>query len=73
MNAGNKLLFLYQIWFLLYKYKSCIILYIEINFITEDCGLGAHFGYAYIDDFCGSCVGNPGGYFDIDLKKTDTT
>jgi len=28
---------------------------VTIQFITEDCSQGAHFGYAYIDDFCGSC------------------
>lgn len=45
---------------------------VEINFIVEDCGFGAHYGYTYIDDFCGNCTGNPTGDFDLDLKKTDS-
>ena len=31
---------------------------VVVMFITEDCGLGSHFGYAYIDNFCGSCAGD---------------
>jgi gliding motility-associated-like protein len=27
---------------------------IDITFTTKDCNLGAHFGYAYIDAFCGN-------------------
>lgn len=35
---------------------------VTIQFITEDCSQGAHFGYAYIDDYCGSCgLGGPQG------------
>jgi hypothetical protein len=27
---------------------------VTVQFITEDCAIGGHFGYAYVDDFCGS-------------------
>lgn len=45
---------------------------IEVNFINEDCGYGGHYGYTYIDDFCGSCDSSNTGFFDMDIKKTDT-
>lgn len=32
---------------------------VTIQFVTNDCALGGHYGYAYIDDFCGSCSNNP--------------
>lgn len=28
---------------------------VTVQFVTKDCALGAHFGYAYIDNFCGDC------------------
>jgi len=28
---------------------------VTLEFYMSDCGLGGHFGYAYIDDICGSC------------------
>jgi len=28
---------------------------VTIEFVTVDCGWGGHWGYAYIDDFCGTC------------------
>jgi hypothetical protein len=28
---------------------------VTVEFITADCGYGAHWGYAYIDNFCGDC------------------
>ncbi|MCK6650852.1 MAG: hypothetical protein L6Q66_14450, partial [Bacteroidia bacterium] len=34
---------------------------VEIHFIVEDCAQGKHYGYAYIDDFCDDCSGNPSG------------
>jgi hypothetical protein len=30
---------------------------VTVQFITEDCSLGGHFAYAYVDDFCGSGCG----------------
>jgi hypothetical protein len=45
---------------------------IEVNFISEDCGLGAHYGYTYIDDFCGSCDSSTTGNFGMNIKKSDT-
>lgn len=34
---------------------------VTIEFITADCGQGAHWGYAYIDRFCGDCECSPTG------------
>lgn len=34
---------------------------VTIEFITGDCGYGGHWGYAYIDNFCGDCKGSPTG------------
>ena len=31
---------------------------VTIEFVTADCGAGAHWGYAYIDSFCGDCGGS---------------
>lgn len=44
---------------------------LTIQFITEDCSHGAHFGYAYIDDFCGSCKGDPEGWVEFNKGKTN--
>ncbi|MES1245724.1 MAG: hypothetical protein ABUT39_29225 [Acidobacteriota bacterium] len=34
---------------------------VTVQFVTEDCALCGHYGYAYIDDVCGSCAGDPSG------------
>ena len=34
---------------------------VTIEFVTGDCGFGGHWGYAYIDSFCGDCKGSPTG------------
>lgn len=34
---------------------------VTIEFVTGDCGYGGHWGYAYIDSFCGNCKGSPTG------------
>jgi hypothetical protein len=34
---------------------------VTVEFVTADCGLGFHWGYAYIDSFCGDCQGSPTG------------
>ena len=31
---------------------------VTVEFITADCGYGAHWGYAYLDNFCGDCCGS---------------
>ncbi len=36
---------------------------VTVEFITADCGLGGHWGYAYIDNLCGNCKGSPTGDF----------
>ena len=39
---------------------------VTIEFVTEDCTKSAHFGYAYIDNFCGNCTGDPQGSIAFD-------
>jgi len=34
---------------------------VTVEFVTADCGAGGHWGYAYIDSFCGNCKGSPTG------------
>jgi hypothetical protein len=34
---------------------------VTIEFVTGDCGQGGHWGYAYVDNFCGDCKGSPTG------------
>lgn len=34
---------------------------VTVEFVTGDCGYGGHFGYAYVDRFCGNCKGSPAG------------
>lgn len=34
---------------------------VTIEFVTGDCGYGGHWGYAYVDSFCGNCKGSPTG------------
>ena len=41
-----------------------------LEFIVADCGAGAHFGYAYIDDICVTCTNVNAGL--ITLQPTDT-
>ncbi len=43
---------------------------VTIEFITIDCGLGEHFAYAYIDDFCSTC-GADGQEGSIKLAEAD--
>jgi hypothetical protein len=43
---------------------------ITLEFIMTDCGAGAHYGYAYVDDICiESCDGGPEG--SINLNELD--
>ncbi|MEA2204865.1 MAG: hypothetical protein QOE77_1641 [Blastocatellia bacterium] len=34
---------------------------VTVEFVTADCGACGHWGYAYIDSFCGDCKGSPTG------------
>ncbi|MFY9825500.1 MAG: hypothetical protein WAM82_29270 [Thermoanaerobaculia bacterium] len=43
---------------------------VTIEFVTADCGLGAHWGYAYIDSFCGNCKGSPTGNITYDCEAS---
>jgi len=43
---------------------------VTIEFITGDCSQGGHWGYAYIDNFCGSCAGSPEGNLTYDAEAS---
>jgi hypothetical protein len=34
---------------------------VTVEFITQDCRLGAHYAYAYVDNYCGNCGNDPAG------------
>lgn len=40
---------------------------VTVQFVTNDCTQGGHYGYAYIDDFCGSCSSNA---YNLSLANT---
>ncbi len=42
-----------------------------IEMIVADCGLGGHFGYAYIDGFCEPCTGSSLGSIDLNGSSSD--
>ncbi|MGZ5444845.1 MAG: hypothetical protein ACXW5U_24085 [Thermoanaerobaculia bacterium] len=44
---------------------------VTVQFVTEDCSQGAHWGYAYIDDYCGNCSG-ASGFIAHDLSRSAT-
>jgi hypothetical protein len=39
---------------------------VTVEFVTADCTQYGHFGYAYIDNFCGTCAGSPEGNITFD-------
>lgn len=39
---------------------------VTVQFITEDCTQSGHYGYAYIDNFCGTCQGDKSGSITLD-------
>lgn len=43
---------------------------VTIEFVTGDCGYGGHFGYAYVDSFCGDCSGSPTGNITYDCEAS---
>ena len=45
---------------------------VTVEFVTQDCGAGGHWGYAYIDDICGTCLNSPAGDIQFD-PGTSTT
>ena len=75
-DAGNPFFKKFTPGNILYKDWSCAEINLSdligqdvtIEFITLDCGQGAHFGYAYIDDFCSACGPTPEGW--IKLAET---
>lgn len=44
-----------------------------IEMIAADCGLSAHFGYAYIDGFCEPCTGSSLGSINLNGSATDAS
>lgn len=45
---------------------------VTVEFVTEDCAQGGHYGYAYIDNFCGVCQGpDPTGT--ISFNESEST
>lgn len=43
---------------------------VTIEFVTADCGFGGHWGYAYVDNFCGDCKGSPTGNLTWDCESS---
>jgi len=43
---------------------------VTVEFVTADCGAGGHWGYAYIDAFCGNCKGSPTGNIEYDCEQS---
>ena len=39
---------------------------VTLEFVTADCGLGAHWGYAYVDDICAICTTPLSGLVQLD-------
>ena len=39
---------------------------VTVEFVTQDCGAGGHWAYAYIDDICGTCLNSPTGDLTFD-------
>ncbi len=43
---------------------------VNVQFVTKDCGYGGHWGYAYVDDFCGTCLNSPTGNIAFNPKSS---
>jgi hypothetical protein len=43
---------------------------VTVEFVTGDCGYGGHWGYAYLDSFCGDCKGSPAGTISYDCEAS---
>ena len=43
---------------------------VNVQFVTKDCGYGGHWGYAYVDDFCGTCLNSPTGNIAFDPETS---
>ena len=52
------------------KLGSMIGQQVTVEFVTADCGAGGHWGYAYIDSFCGTCKGSPTGNLEYDCEAS---
>jgi hypothetical protein len=45
---------------------------VTVEFVAADCGQGAHWGYAYVDNFCGTCAGSPTGDFNFNSASSSS-
>lgn len=43
---------------------------VSVALITTDCAQGGHFGYGYIDNWCGNCEGSTTGTVDVSLTDS---
>lgn len=43
---------------------------VTVEFVTQDCSQGGHWGYAYVDDFCGTCLNSPTGDLSFDAATS---
>jgi hypothetical protein len=43
---------------------------VTIQFVTGDCNQTGHWGYAYIDNFCGTCENDPEGNIDFNAGES---
>ncbi len=43
---------------------------VTVQFVTQDCTKGGHWGYAYIDNICGKCTKSPTGDIQFDAAKS---
>ena len=39
---------------------------VTVEFVSADCAHSGHWGYAYVDNFCGNCANSPTGDFNFD-------
>jgi hypothetical protein len=45
---------------------------VTVEFVAGDCGFGGHYGYAYVDNFCGDCAGSPEGNITFDAAASSS-
>jgi len=45
---------------------------VTIEFVTQDCAQGLHWGYAYVDNICGTCKNDPTGDVQFDSGASGT-
>jgi gliding motility-associated-like protein len=43
---------------------------VSVALITTDCAFGGHFGYGYVDNWCGNCEGSTTGTVDVSIADS---